>query len=73
MIGRLIGIVLAVALAAGCYALVRGHDPQTLYMDDNALLSRYLSDSQALAADSEPASTSLATVKHASPLLESQD
>ncbi|MDR5817512.1 MULTISPECIES: hypothetical protein [unclassified Caballeronia] len=73
MIGKLIGVVLAVALAAGCYALIRGHDPQNLYMDDNALLSRYLSDSRALAADSEPASTSLATVKHASPLLESQD
>jgi hypothetical protein len=73
MIGKLIGAVLVVAVAAGCYALTRVHDPRTYYMDDNALLSRYLSDSQALAADSEPASTSLATVKQASPLLQSQD
>jgi hypothetical protein len=45
----------------------------TYYMDDNALLSRYLADAQTLASDSQPASASVATVKHDSPLLQSQD
>jgi hypothetical protein len=73
MTGRLVGIVLVAALIAGCYALARGHGPMTYYMDDNALLSRYLADTETLASDSQPASASVATVKHESPLLQSQD
>ena len=73
MTGRLIGIVLIAALVVGSYALARSHGPMTYYMDDNALLSRYLADSATLASDSEPTSASVATVKHESPLLQSQD
>lgn len=67
MTGKLIGIAFIVALASGCLALACGHGPMTYYMDDTALLSQYLTDTQALVSDSHSTSESPANVKHESP------
>jgi hypothetical protein len=73
MIGRLIGIALVLALIAGSYALARGIGPMKYFMDDNALMSQYIAQSQAVASDAQSNDASVKVAKHQSALLQSQD
>lgn len=66
MTEKLIGIAFIVALVSGCFALARSHGPMTYYMDDTALLSQYLTDTQALVSDSQSTSEGPANPKHES-------
>jgi hypothetical protein len=73
MIGRLIGIALVIALIAGSYALARGIGPMTYFMDDNALMSQYMAESQSVASDAQADDAGVKVAKHPSSLLQSQD
>jgi hypothetical protein len=73
MIGRLIGIALVIALIAGAYALARGIGPMKYFMDDNALMSQYMAESQSVASDAQAGDANVKVAKHQSALLQSQD